>query len=63
MPNQIDNDTRFWMLTQTTMPAVLMENLFFTNIDDARLLASAEYQELSARAAVNALLRCQNESL
>lgn len=63
VPGQIDHDTAFWMLTQTTMPAVLMENLFFTNLQDAQLLASADYQELSARAAVNALLRCQNEPI
>lgn len=52
-----DFEADFHELIWTNMPAVLVENLFFTNIEDARLLYSEAYQELSARACFNTVMR------
>lgn len=39
-----DKEAAFFMLTKTLMPAVLIENLFFTNRDDVELLLSDDYK-------------------
>lgn len=46
--NTTIKEGRFTVLTQTSMPSVLVENLFFTNISDAQKLLSEEYQGISA---------------
>lgn len=50
-----DFEENFYMLRATTAPAALVENLFFTNYQDARLLMSEQYQEASAQAALEAV--------
>lgn len=52
-----DREANFYILYHTMMPAVLVENLFFTNRDDARLLLDKNYQKQSALAAFNAIKR------
>jgi N-acetylmuramoyl-L-alanine amidase len=47
---QADFDINFDELYFTDMPAVLIENLFFTNIKDAQLLKNPEYQKAIAKA-------------
>lgn len=46
----------FYELTGSAMPAVLIENLFFTNLEDAYLLRTPKYQQAIVEATVNALL-------
>jgi N-acetylmuramoyl-L-alanine amidase len=46
----------FYELTGSAMPAVLIENLFFTNIEDAKLLINPDYQQAITEATINALL-------
>ncbi len=55
VPGEVDKEANFYVLKWTDMPAVLFENLFFTNLQDAQLLYSARYQEISANAAVEAV--------
>jgi N-acetylmuramoyl-L-alanine amidase len=40
-----DKEDRFYVLTQTDMPAVLSENGFFTNYHDAKLMFDADFQK------------------
>jgi len=56
-----DWEENFTILASTVMPAVLVENLFFTNREDAKLLLSEEYQKLSAKAALNTVLTYQKQ--
>lgn len=49
-------EANFFELTGTLMPAVLVENLFFTNIEDAKLLINSDYQQAIVEATANALL-------
>jgi len=51
-----DFEENFTILAATVMPAVLVENLFFTNRQDAKLLLNEEYQKVSAQAAFNTVL-------
>lgn len=39
-----DYEAKFTVLTQTDMPAVLVENLFFDNVEDVKLLLSKQYK-------------------
>jgi len=52
-----DFEENFTVLIGTAMPAVLVENLFYTNREDAKLLLSVEYQQKSALAALNTIIR------
>jgi len=54
--NDFDWEANFQILFHTTMPAVLVENLFFTNLQDAKLLLNKEYQKASAKAAFNTVI-------
>jgi len=40
-----DKEDRFFVLTQTDMPAVLSENGFFTNFHDAKLMFDTDFQK------------------
>jgi N-acetylmuramoyl-L-alanine amidase len=40
-----DKEERFYVLTQTDMPAILSENGFFTNYHDAKLMFDADFQK------------------
>ncbi len=57
----IDWEAGFYVLAATHMPAVLVENLFFTNREDAKLLLDANYRELFAQATLQAMLRVEKE--
>lgn len=43
-----DKEARFYVLTQTFMPAILIEHLFFDNFEDAKMLMDEKIQELFA---------------
>lgn len=51
-----DKEERFFVLTQTRMPAVLIEHLFFDNYEDALLLMDEEVQDLFAEAQVRGII-------
>jgi len=40
-----DYEANFYVLRKTDMPAVLSENLFFDNLEDAKLLMDTDYKE------------------
>ncbi len=52
----LDREARFQMLTATTVPAVLTENGFFTNYNDAVLMIDREWQEAVAKAHAKGIL-------
>lgn len=52
----LDKEARFAMLLNTTMPAVLSENGFFTNYNDAVLMIDREWQEEIAKAHAKGIL-------
>lgn len=56
-----DFEENFTILVATVMPAVLVENLFFTNREDAKLLLSEDYQNKSALVALNTVQRYARE--
>jgi len=62
-----DKEARFYVLTQTKTPAILIEHLFFDNIHDAYLLMRDDVQESFAYAQVCTILRyiekCYNVNL
>ena len=43
-PRRIIENKSFYVLRKTSMPAILSENGFFTNIDDAKYLLTEEAQ-------------------
>lgn len=51
-----DKEARFFVLRNTAMPAVLVEHLFFDQIDDAKLLMDDEIVERFAEAQVRAII-------
>lgn len=55
-----DFDIDFEELYYTAMPAVLIENLFFTNYEDAMLLLNKEYQKAVIEATKKAVLQWFN---
>ena len=52
-----DKEANFWILWKTTMPAILVECLFFTNRQDALKLLNEQYQSNFAQAAFNAIIK------
>lgn len=62
-----DKEARFYVLTQTKMPAILIEHLFFDNYQDALLLMREDVQDCFAYAQVYTILRyiekCYNVNL
>ena len=52
-PNRIKS---FYVVKNTSMPAVLIENLFFDNYDDAEILMSESYLNAFCNAVVNAVI-------
>jgi N-acetylmuramoyl-L-alanine amidase len=52
-----DKEAGFEELIATAMPAVLIENLFFTNETDARLLLNENYQKAFTDGIIKALLQ------
>lgn len=55
-----DYEANFTMLSRTVMPAILPENLFFDNYDDAVLLMSKEYHKGYCQALVNTCIKARN---
>jgi N-acetylmuramoyl-L-alanine amidase len=51
-----DYEKDFYVLKNTKMPAVLIENLFFDNIEEATLLMNCNYQKEFINSTVNSLL-------
>lgn len=51
-----DKEAKFFVLTQTSMPAFLIECLFFDNIDDARLIFNPLIQSIFAQAVVETII-------
>jgi N-acetylmuramoyl-L-alanine amidase len=56
-----DYEEEFWIIKQTIMPAVLIENLFFDNREDAKILLSESYQDMAAKAALAMVQRVEKE--
>lgn len=52
-----DKEARFFVLTRTMMPALLIEHLFFDNYKDAMLLMDEDIVERFAEAQVHAILK------
>lgn len=50
-----DKEAAFYMLVRTYMPAVIIENLFFTNIDDVKLLEDDNYHSNHAIVVADAI--------
>lgn len=57
-----DKEAGFYVLKNTSMPAILTENFFFDKAEQAELMMSPEGQERIAQAHVNAILRIENDS-
>ncbi len=54
--NDSDYESDFYVLKNTIMPAILIENLFFDNFNDAITLMNAEYQNNFTQCLINTLL-------
>jgi N-acetylmuramoyl-L-alanine amidase len=54
-----DKEARFYVLTRTRMAAILVEHLFFDNIEDARLLMDDDVVERFAEAQVRTIIEAQ----
>lgn len=54
-----DKEAHFYVLKNTRMPALLTENFFFDNSDQAILMMSEEGQQKIAQAHVNAILQIE----
>ena len=52
-----DKEARFYIITRSVMPAILVEHLFFDNAEDARLLMDDEIVELFAEAQVRTIIQ------
>lgn len=52
-----DKEAAFFVLVRTQMPAILIEHLFFDNIEDARLLMNDEIVDLFAEAQVRTIIQ------
>lgn len=56
-----DKEARFYVLTKTNMPAILVEHLFFDNYDDALLLMNDEIVDRFAEAQVRTVMQYFSE--
>ncbi|GJM35976.1 MAG: hypothetical protein DHS20C18_49770 [Saprospiraceae bacterium] len=56
-----DKEARFFVLTKTAMPAILVEHLFFDNYEDAKLLMDDEIIERFAEAEVRTVIDAMNK--
>lgn len=50
-----DKEAKFYVLTQTSMSAILIEHLFFDNYEDAKLLMNKGIQDLFAQCTVEVI--------
>lgn len=51
-----DREAAFFVLTKTAMPAILIEHLFFDNLEDAKLLMNDDIVDLFAEAQVRTIV-------
>ncbi len=58
-----DKEARFYVLTQTLMPALLIEHLFFDNFEDAKLLMDSNVQKMFADCTVSVLEKWWKEEI
>lgn len=58
--DQLDWEARFYVLVNTACPAILSENLFYTNWEDVKVMRSEAGQEKIARAHLDAMLWHEN---
>jgi N-acetylmuramoyl-L-alanine amidase len=58
-----DYEENFYIIYATSMPSVLIENLFFDNREDAKILITDDYQNKSALGAFNMILRLQQGNI
>ena len=52
-----DKEARFFVITKTAMPAILIEHLFFDNEDDVKLLMNPDIVERFAEAQVRTIIK------
>ena len=52
-----DKEARFFVITKTAMPAILIEHLFFDNEDDVKLLMNPDIVERFAEAQVRSIIK------
>jgi N-acetylmuramoyl-L-alanine amidase len=57
----MDKESDFYVLIHTIAPAVLVENLFFDNIDEAKFLMTAQGQIRIAMSLYESILNIHNE--
>lgn len=57
-----DKEANYYVLKNTLMPAILTENGFMSNLEDAKLMLSREGQERIAQAHINAILHIEKDS-
>lgn len=54
-----DKEADFYVLRKTDCPALLVENLFFDNLEEAKYLMSAEGQKAIADCIVDCIMTCE----
>lgn len=54
-----DREADFYVLRKTDCPAILLENLFFDNLEEAKYLMSAEGQKAISDCIVDAIVSCE----
>jgi len=57
-----DKEANFYVLKNTNMPAILTENFFFDNPQDAKIMMSAEGVDKIAQAHVNAIVKLEKST-
>lgn len=58
-----DYEENFYMLSKTAMPAVCSENLFYTNYEEAKFLATEEGRQIIADAHIEAIQEIEKNGL
>jgi N-acetylmuramoyl-L-alanine amidase len=61
MDGDLDKESKFWVLVQTVMPAVLGELLFFDNFNDWSVQRTPEYIERIAKCLLSFIKRAEKE--
>ena len=52
-----DKEAKFYMLTKSTMPAILIEHGFFTNLEEAQMMMTETYMSKMAEAQIRTILQ------
>lgn len=56
-------DHAFFVLRKTSMPAVLTENGFYTNLDETKRLFNPEFRQLIAKAHIDAIVEIERKGI